>query len=167
MKKQDLVDILMANDTIADKHTAEELLKEKKVVLEAMVDEHTGDELDPVAGSRVRQTYRDKYAKNATEHGRKAHTFEGRATLNNGDQLALLLESLSPQETCNLCDAVQELKTGETQAKYAHLNQGMQRMNAGNRIRAVIKREDNEVSIDTVSKQAKAIVAIRPADKAA
>ena len=42
------------------------------------------------------------------------------------------------------------LESGELATKYAHLNPGQKRMNAGNRIRAAIKRGD--ATIDDLKK---------------
>ncbi|TCO77149.1 hypothetical protein EV688_103163 [Chromatocurvus halotolerans] len=64
----------------------------------------------------------------------------GEITMDCGDELASLLRGLEPQEVCNLADEV--LKTGEGyhMQRYGHLNPGQQRMNAGNRIRASVKK---------------------------
>ena len=59
-------------------------------------------------------------------------------SLNNGDTVALALRMLEPNRVVAVAEAVLPgIKKGELKKKYAKLNPGMQRMNAGNRIRAI------------------------------
>ena len=114
------------------------------------------------AASRVPQKYRVKYAEAAKAAGHKAHTATGKATLNNGDEFALLWEAILPSEACKLADQVAPQPDKQTHAaKYAHLNVGMQRMNAGNRIRGAIKR--GEVKPAKAVKLTKALIKARAA----
>lgn len=72
----------------------------------------------------------------------KCKASSGKTSLHNGDTLATLLAGCEPEEVCQLADLVCEDASGTHSAKYAHLNQGQQRMNAGNKIRGRIKREE-------------------------
>ena len=77
--------------------------------------------------------YRDK--------GHYAHSdgFNG-LSLNNGDDTALSLAMFEPARVIAIAENVlPNIKKGELKAKYKKLNPGMQRMNAGNRIRAALK----------------------------
>lgn len=67
-------------------------------------------------------------------------SYSGNASLDNGDEVAALLRGLSPDETCALADAVFGVDPGHHWEKWQHLNAGQRRMNAGNRIRAVVRR---------------------------
>lgn len=61
-------------------------------------------------------------------------------SINNGDDIALSLRMLEPKRVVAVAEAVLPgIKKGELVKKYDKLNPGMQRMNAGNRIRAAIK----------------------------
>lgn len=62
-------------------------------------------------------------------------------SLNNGDNTAQMLAMLEPERVVALAEKVLPgIKRGELKKKYAKLNRGMKRMNAGNRIRAAIKK---------------------------
>lgn len=127
---------------------------------DAKADQPEADE--EISASRVPDKYRARYAETAKAAGRKAHTATGKATLNNGDDFALLWEAILPIEACQLADQVVPLPDKQTHGdKYGHLNVGMQRMNAGNRIRGAIKRED--IKPAKVVKLTKAIIKARPA----
>ncbi len=69
-------------------------------------------------------------------------TAEGRKSLNNGDEIAHMLEGWSAEQVMTAAEKICGLEPGELVAKYEHLNRGAKRMNAGNRIRAFAKRED-------------------------
>ena len=66
--------------------------------------------------------------------------YSGKPSLNNGDEVALLLAGLTPQEVCTLAERICLLPAGELWTRYENLNVGQQRMNAGNRVRGAIKR---------------------------
>lgn len=134
-----------------------------------------GDELESITGSRVREQYRKKYAEIASSQGRKAHTATGRTSLNNGDELALLLEQATPTQTCELADYCKGLPAGATRAKYTTdrigqthpktgeplkaLNDGMVRMNAGNQIRSHCKKaEDTTVAMASMAEMLKSLM---------
>lgn len=154
MNKQQLVTDLLTV-TPADKDwTNKSLMAMTKPHLEELWatiydtdgDEPEGDDIEEVDGSRIKQKYRQKYAENAKKHERKAHTATGRNSLNNGDQLAIAMENLLPSEVCDVADDVFKQPKGTHATKYGHLNEGMRRMNAGNRIRGAVKR--NEISVE-------------------
>ena len=64
---------------------------------------------------------------------------QGKLAINNGDSVAQLLIPLTPDRVCRVAETLLEMKKGELQEKYGHLNQGQIRMNSGNRIRAGFK----------------------------
>lgn len=93
--------------------------------------ESEGDE-DEKNLSNTMKKYRNKYT--------KATGYNGKPTVNNGDDLASVLLKLDPQEVVDLAEMVLGFENGELSEKYAHLNPGQQRMCSGNRIRAAIKK---------------------------
>ena len=76
--------------------------------------------------------------------------YSGRKSLNNGDAVAEFLAGLSPTETLRHAERLLDLDDGELTRRYvtdrpdgkSPLNEGQQRMNGGNMIRAAIKRGD-------------------------
>ena len=153
----------------------------------AEADDTEVDELAPVKGSTVAQKYRIRYAENAAKRGHKAQTVTGKASLNNGDELALLLEDATVTATCFIADQVLNLAHGTTLAKYTTdrigvvvvnkktgeskvlkpLNDGMVRMNAGNRIRSWAKKHDDPQAAISEIRQFLGMVADAAADAAA
>ena len=62
-------------------------------------------------------------------------------SLNNGDNVALSLAMFDPDRVVAIAESVLPgINKGELKKKYSKLNVGMRRMNAGNRIRAAIKK---------------------------
>lgn len=61
----------------------------------------------------------------------------GAKSLNNGDQVAELLNGLDVEAVHDIGSEALETDTRE---KYAHLNGGMQRMNVGNRLRGFVNK---------------------------
>jgi hypothetical protein len=76
--------------------------------------------------------YREQYVLSIASAGRKS--------LSKGDDLAELLQMLTGKQVCQIAELA--LGIEGLWAKYERLNNGQQRMNAGNRIRAAIKRGD-------------------------
>ncbi len=68
--------------------------------------------------------------------------YSGRLSKNNGDEIAKILGGLEPKAVIRAAEVLLDLEKGELWAKYERLNPGQQRMNAGNRIRAGVKRGD-------------------------
>jgi hypothetical protein len=68
----------------------------------------------------------------------------GNKSLDNGDPIATMLRGLLPEQVVALAQAILVPNEGEAipdlGAKYAHLNKGQRRMNAGNLIRNANKR---------------------------
>ena len=81
-------------------------------------------------------------------------TPSGRASKRCGDKLSILLTGLDGTQAIKLAEMVLALEEGFLMAKYEGLNEGQRRMNAGNRIRGGLKRED--ITIEEVEKMAKA-----------
>lgn len=73
-------------------------------------------------------------------------SYNNRLSKNNGDEVAQLLAGATPAAVVAAAEQLCGFKDGELLAKYAHLNNGQRRMNAGNRIRSQVKK--GEVTID-------------------
>lgn len=68
----------------------------------------------------------------------------GKKSLNCGDILAQMLEGTHYMEVYALAEKWCDLPIGSLEAKYAGLkNDGMRRMNAGNRLRALLRRSED------------------------
>ena len=107
---------------------------------------------------RTRKTKNTKTAKpTMTEQLKEARTrytasksAKGTTSAHNGDDVATLLAGSSPEVVCSTAEKLSGLKAGELAKKYGHLNPGQVRMCAGNRIRAMVKKET--VTVDDVAK---------------
>ena len=157
-KKADLIILL--------NHLEDQQLTSESAPEEDTTEEASEDEFEAVTGSRVKEQWRAKYREDAIAAGHKATTSKGRASLNNGDPLAILSEMLNAKQVCCLFDAL-DVEQGdamhtwnlyktpsETRAK--PLNDGMCRMNAGNKIRGMIKR--GEIQWEEVESTANGIL---------
>ena len=87
-----------------------------------------------------------KYRENYT----KSKTASGTASMHNGSKLAILLSGSTPEAVVATAERVLDLKSGELATKYAHLNPGSRRMNAGNRLKFALKRGD--IKMDDIAK---------------
>jgi len=113
-------------------------------------DDEDEDEIDPKRMSEKLKKARARYTATVA--------YSGRPSSNNGDELSHLLGGMTPQEVCELADAVVDYcddhSKGEMPidhwAHYAGLNMGSIRMNAGNKIRSRMKKE--LISIDGIIK---------------
>ena len=76
----------------------------------------------------------------ARERYVKVKSAAGKNSMDNGDLVAKLLRDHGPAEVVALAERLLGLDCGELAEKYALLNPGQKRMNAGNRIRGAIKR---------------------------
>lgn len=90
----------------------------------------------------------------------KAVSYSKGATLDNGDALATALRGLTPDQSCALADLVLGTASGHHKERYASLNVGQQRMNSGNRVRALIKK--GETDIETVLAQLAEVLKATP-----
>ena len=63
-------------------------------------------------------------------------------SINNGDGIASLLKMFNPEQVMTIAETTLGLKKNELAKRYDHLNPGQKRMNAGNCIRAALKRGD-------------------------
>ena len=74
-------------------------------------------------------------------NARKCYTtvmaYSGNLSADNSDEVAALLRGLAPSQVCEIADLAKKLPIGSHDAKYAGLNVGQRRMNAGNVIRGV------------------------------
>lgn len=69
----------------------------------------------------------------------------GAKSANCGDALAQILEGMNAEQVCELADEFTPLEKGDHATKYANLNPGARRMNAGNKLRAALKRGELEI----------------------
>jgi len=85
---------------------------------------------------------KDKYVTTKTSKGTKS--------LSNGDDVALALEGLTIEQVHTVAQRLLKMDTAE---KYGHLNEGMQRMNVGNRIRgAIASKKEGTPSVADLAK---------------
>ncbi len=93
----------------------------------------------------VTKKLREPMAKVLSNH-RKSYvnckSYSGKPSLDNDDQLAQVLRGLTPEKVVQTAERICGLEKGELATKYDKLNNGQKRMNAGNRIRGAVKRED-------------------------
>lgn len=104
------------------------------------------DEGNEKSMSNTLKKYREGYV----------HTtnYKGTASMDNGDAVAEALRMLSPSEVCAVADELFGEFVGHHWNKYERLNIGSRRMNAGNRIRAGVKRGD--FTVEQVEKATRA-----------
>lgn len=127
---------------VLEELTFEQALKESGQVLSDLIPDDANDkgvhgDHDGKPRSAAAQhwlKYRQKYQSVKVEGDKKAHT-------NCGDKVAEILLNMSLVQIYE--EVARRLGTTvpELQDKYAKLNPGMQRMNLGNRLRAILKKE--------------------------
>lgn len=67
-------------------------------------------------------------------------------SMDNGDDIALLLRGSSPETVMRAAEKLKQLDPGTLALRYADRNNGAKRMNAGNIIRGCERRGDNTVA---------------------
>ena len=127
--------------------TKAEIAKLKKAELEAMLAEHhdksdAAEDSEEISMSDHMKKYRENYT--------ASKTASGTASMHNGSKLAILLSGSTPEAVVATAERVLDLKSGELATKYAHLNPGSRRMNAGNRLKFALKRGD--IKMDDIAK---------------
>jgi hypothetical protein len=100
------------------------------------------EEQGPLTMGEILSRYRPGYKVSITPNGRKSRF--------NGDDVAVALEGVEPAQIIAAAEKLLGFKKCDLRKKYAGMNNGQQRMNAGNRIRAAVKRGD--VTVDEVAK---------------
>lgn len=65
----------------------------------------------------------------------------GNLSMDNGDEVALLLRGASPEAVMAAAEKLKGLEPGTLTERYANRNQGAKRMNAGNIIRGCVRRD--------------------------
>lgn len=80
-------------------------------------------------------------------HYDRVQTKSGRKTQISGDNLSYRLLNLTPGDVALIADRLFDQEDGFHQAKYAHLNPGQVRMNSGNRIRAHLKKNPDDLEL--------------------
>ena len=88
---------------------------------------------------KTKPTMAAQMAKHRTKY-QDCVSYTNRISLNNGDEVAQLLQGATPEAVMRAAEILGGFPEGELVAKYAHLNKGQQRMNAGNRIRSAVKK---------------------------
>lgn len=113
----------------------EEWMEAAKQFVADSVEEEEGDEEEeePLEMSDILAKYRHTYVKTT-----KA---DGRVSMDKGDEVAEALRSLSLGEVLALADIATGATFGTHAERYQGLNLGSQRMNAGNRIRAAVRKQ--------------------------
>ncbi len=106
--------------------TAKARLKDLTLI-ELDNEDHTGNKMAGVLAN-----YRAGYVPSIAASGKKS--------LSNGDAVAKALEGKAAEEVLQIADSLLGLPSGTLQSQYARLNPGQQRMNAGNRLRAAVKK---------------------------
>ncbi len=150
MKKAELLTLIRKQD--AEVFTIATNDKWKVAQLREWLTDCSSDDPEPEDEDKDEKTLSEtmsKYRKGYT----KAKAYNGMATVNNGDDLASLLLPLDPQETVALAERVLDLADDELWDRYAHLNNGQKRMNAGNKLRFALKKET--ISLADVKKAIK------------
>ena len=125
-------------------------LKEEIETLEEMQDEvDRQDAEDESDDEEVKETmsshlekYRKEYVDSISSSGKKSKI--------SGDEISLAMVGLTPEEVMASAEAILGLKPDELLNRYLHLNPGQKRMNAGNGIRAALKRGD--ITMDEIEK---------------
>jgi hypothetical protein len=110
-----------------------------RIEAEALAAEEAGEQTELTVAqkmSRQLRAARVRYKPTTSSTGNKS--------LHNGDEVANLLAGRSVEETYEIVEGKLGLKPGTLAAKYANLNPGQQRMNAGNRLRGAVKRGEVE-----------------------
>ena len=95
------------------------------------------------APEEVVLTVQQKMSKTLAKHRVnyvRTKTATGGTSMDNDDPIAQALRGKTPEQVCKLAE--QLIPNCEATTKYAHLNPGQQRMNAGNLIRNAYKRGD-------------------------
>lgn len=80
-------------------------------------------------------------------------TASGSQSRHTGDAVANALVGLTLAEVYGLAAEVMEVEVSELEDKYGHLNDGMQRMNLGNRIRGEIGKINRQCEKDRAAKK--------------
>lgn len=75
-------------------------------------------------------------------------SYTNRLSMDNGDDVAKMLRSASPETVMAAAEVLCGLEIGSLATKYSHLNKGQKRMNSGNRIRAMFRKE--EITTDEI-----------------
>lgn len=113
--------------------------------VEILVPEDEEEDSETDMSSHIRK-YRSRYT--------KAVSSQGKSSLHNNDLLAKYLEGRTVEEAFALCEYWCELEQGSLTARYMNLkNDGMRRMNAGNRLRSLIKRADDSAQEPGMAEQ--------------
>lgn len=79
-------------------------------------------------------------------------TPNGSISMDNGDDVALVLRGASPEAVMAAAEKLKGLEPGTLVTRYKKLNPGARRMNSGNQIRAMVKKGeiDNKKVIATI-----------------
>jgi hypothetical protein len=81
---------------------------------------------------KLKKAREERYVVSVSASGNKSYY--------NGDDVAVLLEGKSAKEVCELADEFVPMEGQTHMQRYAGLNEGATRMNAGNKLRGAVKR---------------------------
>lgn len=129
--------VKLSDDSNVSRATAAEW---RQAYLDERPEEEEADEGEEAEGkmSETLRKYRTLYVPNTS--------CNGNASVDNGDEVAEILRGRTPDEICAIADHLFGELPGTHWEKYQHLNLGSRRMNAGNRIRALIRRGDKTIA---------------------
>jgi hypothetical protein len=100
--------------------------------LEVELEDEPEEDDEPETISQKMRRYRATYE--------DATTADGKPSKHNGDEVAQLLAGKDLLACYAIASKKLKVPVAELQAKYEHLNPGMQRMNLGNGIRRLLKK---------------------------
>ena len=81
-------------------------------------------------------------------------TATGNLSMDNGDDVALILRGASPEVVMRAAEKLKGLEPGTLAERYKDRNPGAKRMNSGNIIRAYVKREGTVKQVREAIKKA-------------
>lgn len=110
----------------------EDEIDEDEIDEEEIDEEEIDEDEEEGKMSETLRKYREAYVPTVSHNGN--------SSLDNGDEVAALLRGLSPNETCAVADVMFDVAPGYHRERWQSLNEGSRRMNAGNRIRALVRR---------------------------
>lgn len=114
------------------KATAEEYTSAAELAFEAEIEATDIDE----------EEKQDSFCRLSNKRYEPFITCNDSLSYDNGDEVAIALRALTLADTYAACANVIGTAKGELIARYSHLNNGQQRMNLGNRIRAAFRKAD-------------------------
>ena len=107
------------------------------------VKKHLQSETETETEPKTVEIKKPKLIKADIEKYVKTHAATGTKSLHCGDEAAAMVEGLTVEQTF---EVLERLSGTDFSPRYAHLNVGMQRMNATNRIRKILRNQAKQTS---------------------